>query len=171
MNSTIPKTIVNKPEIEILMIFTQIFCILVICFGVVGNVLILVVFLQRWSLLKSYELFIVSLAVADMLGTIVLPLLQFFEIRGQSFHYIGVWGCKIIFFLPALFFSVSSLTLVMVSVDRFVAVKYPFKDRTCMCRCCILSTWLLAACGATYYLYADVRLHKPSMFVLFIKSS
>ena len=67
-NITQPIIVGDSPDTEILTTLTQIFCILVICFGVMGNALVLVTFVQRCSRLKSYELFIVSLCVADMLG-------------------------------------------------------------------------------------------------------
>lgn len=133
----------------------QIICGIISPLGIVGNVLVLFAFLSKWSKLKTYELFIVSLACADLLGTLVLPCIQLHELSGGSFHAIGSNGCKIIFFLSSSSIFVSSLTLIVVSLDRYIAVKWPFKRRQKLCRILILSTWVVGFCSAMVYVVTD----------------
>ena len=142
-------------------LLVQIVCVLIIISGVVGNVIVLIVFISRWATLKTYEVFIVTLAVADLLGTIILPCIQVHEVSGGSFQGIGTVGCKIVNFLASLSIYVSSLTLTMVSIDRYIAVKWPFKKRENICRGMITITWVFGFCGALVYLLGDrVMLHK-----------
>ena len=77
---------------------TQLVCLFVIICGVAGNLLVLGIFCYRCSALKSFETLMVNLAVADLLGTLVLPSIHFHQISGGSFHTIGVQGCKAIYF-------------------------------------------------------------------------
>ena len=136
-------------------VLIQIWCVLVIIFGGLGNITVLVVFLLRWKLLSSYEVFIIILAVGDLMEILVLRSIMLHELAGGSFRGIGSNGCKIVYFLSSMSNYVSSLTLTMVAIDRYIAVKWPFKERKYIARSMMVAIWLIACCVATIYLSGD----------------
>ena len=68
-----------------------------------------------------------NLALADLIGTMVVPLKMCMELMQYSFLPIGDTGCKIISFLPMTTITVSSLTLLIISIDRYIIVRWPFR--------------------------------------------
>ena len=76
----------------------------------------------------------VSLAVSDLMGTMVYPSQHLHVVRGGDFRAIGDIGCKLLAFSSSSSIYVSSFTLIMISIDRFLAVRWPFKKRRHACR-------------------------------------
>ena len=68
-----------------------------------------------------------NLALADLIGTMVVPLKMFMELMQYSFLPIGDAGCKIISFLTMTTITVSSLTLLIISIDRYIIVRWPLR--------------------------------------------
>lgn len=166
MNSSISfNDTLNKMDVPdhflMFKLVVQISCVLIITSGIIGNILVLAAFLARWKDLKTYEMFIVTLAFVDLLSTVLLPCIQLHEIRGGSFKAIGSIGCKILYFLSNFCITVSSLILTMVSIERFIAVQWPFLERKRISKWLILTTWFIALVfSASIYLINDgVLLH------------
>lgn len=107
-----------------------------------------------WSILKTrrkYQGFsaiytlILHLSVADLLVTI-------FCIAGEalwSYTVAWLWGnamCKIFKFLQMFSLYVSTFVLVLIGVDRFIAVRYPMKSLNTTHRCnrLVLLTWIIS---------------------------
>ena len=149
-------------EAETLRTITFITCIVVITLGTIGNGLVVFVFGLNWSNLKTFEIFMISLALADFLNAVVAPTQNILELVNFNFRHIGLNGCKIISFISITSLTVTALTLVAVSVDRFIAVKWPFRKRPFQERTLflvILSTWLTAAVfGSIYFIGGNVCL-------------
>jgi len=146
-------------DIAVVSVLAQIFCWLVISSGVIGNVLVLIVFISRWNRLMSYEVFIISLALADLMGSIMLPSIQIHEVSGACFKGIGTGGCKVVHLLAHASVCVSALTLIMVSIDRYIAVKWPYKDRKYIYRSMIVVAWVLGISSAVITSY-QLQLYK-----------
>lgn len=144
---------------------TQIVCIIIIICGTIGNTTVLVVFIAKWNSISTYEIFMINLAVADLIGTMVYPNILLHEVSGGSFHLIGGVGCKILYFLSSSGLYISSSTLVMVSIDRYLVIKYPFKHQNTRCRYMIITTWLFSFGCAAIYLTGDrVKLYGTSEY-------
>ena len=141
--------------IELTILGAQILCSLILLVGVIGNLLVLIVFIPRWQTLQTYELFIVVLATFDLLGTIITPCVQFFEVSGANFKPIGSLGCQVIYFLSPACVYVSSLILTMISIDRFIAIKWPFKQqlREQLCRGMIVISCVLGSLCASVQIF------------------
>lgn len=139
----------------------QIICVTVSITGIVGNVFVLIAFLSKWASLKTYEIFIVSLAFADLIGTLTYPSIELHRLGGGGFKLLGTNGCKILYFFPSCSIYVSSLTLVMVSIDRYIAVKWPFKQRHYLCRKKIIVTWIVGS-GCAIYTILGVEMGRPT---------
>jgi len=139
------------------MIIIQIFyCIICIC-GLVGNSLVIYVVLRYSKLHTVTNTYILHLAIADECFLLGIP----FLIATMSF---GQWpfgstGCKIYFATTSINQITSSLFLMVLSADRYVAVCHPIsspKFRTSLISKIVsLSAWLVSALlMVPVYLYA-----------------
>uniref|UniRef100_A0A8D1J6J8 Galanin receptor type 2 n=1 Tax=Sus scrofa TaxID=9823 RepID=A0A8D1J6J8_PIG len=102
-----------QPEAVIVpMLFALIFLV-----GTVGNALVLAVLLHGGQAVSTTNLFILNLGVAD---------LCFIVCCGWVF---GSLLCKAVHFLIFLTMHASSFTLAAVSLDRYLAIRYPLHSR------------------------------------------
>lgn len=124
--------------------------IIIIALG--GNTLILLAIYIDKTLQTITNVFIVNLACADLLLTIIgMP---FTLVSSITYRWIfsDTW-CKVNGMANSLFCVASILTLAAVSIDRYLAILYPFKYATWMTNkvaaCMIVYIWchaLLIAC-------------------------
>lgn len=118
----------SSPEEEVTMIST-VFCWLFpvssIILTIGGNVMVcLAVGLSR-RLWRIANCFVVSLAVTDLLlGLLVLPLSATLELRSGNWPFGGTL-CNIYISLDVLLCTASILTLLAISVDRYLAISAP----------------------------------------------
>ena len=103
-------------------------CLIILFTGIAGNILVLLVFLSKWSCLKTYEVYIINLAAADLVATLVLPSKYLHQTIGGSFARLGVSGCIVMDFLGTCCVAVSSFTLVVISFDRYDTVHFKNTD-------------------------------------------
>ena len=146
--------------------------ILTFVFIVVGNLLIIVLFVVNRSLCKRSLLLVINMAVADlMLGTVSLPLYTY--MLGYSFE---LWksgrpmSLSIFFGIVDTFFSQASLiSAALISGERFCAIYWPFKCRTLSMRAyriIIFTAWAItilitALWSGSYFLIS----HKSAVYV------
>ncbi|KAG5307431.1 GNRR2 protein, partial [Acromyrmex insinuator] len=123
---------------------------------------------------STIYLLIFHLSVADLLVTI-------FCLAGEaiwSYTVAWLWGnaaCKIFKFLQMFSLYLSTFVLVLIGVDRFVAVRYPMKGLNTPQTCSrfVLLTWLLSFILATpqvrrfcftYFKYEGIFISKETQF-------
>ncbi|XP_015261455.1 PREDICTED: galanin receptor type 3 [Gekko japonicus] len=102
---------------------------LIFILGTVGNGLVLVVLLRNGQVkYNTTNLFILNLAVADLCFIVFCVPFQatIYTLDGWLF---GAFACKAVHFLIYLTMYASSFTLAAVSVDRYLAIRYPLKSR------------------------------------------
>lgn len=106
-------------------------------------------------------LLIANMAASDLLTAIfLLPRMLTSEIVGShNFQIQGLGGkilCKMSTFLSDISLGVSTVTLVIIAVERFLAVVHPLKVRhfQTIRRHLIVSTWLVSMAIHSPYLYA-----------------
>ena len=148
---------------EVLTTVSKLVCVLVFFVGLIGNSLVLIVFSIRWRHLKPCEVFMVNLACTDFLSTIVTPTSAFIETMGVDFKDVGDVGCKLIHFTIITCVAVSSLTLIGITVDRFVIVKSPLRRQISSKRLWLIVAcmWMIGSGPGVVYLHADhVKLHR-----------
>ncbi|XP_066578754.1 lysophosphatidic acid receptor 6 isoform X2 [Amia ocellicauda] len=95
--------------------------------GMAGNLTALTHFIRTKSLTQPYNIFLVNLCVIDLLFALTLPLNIAYHARGNDWLF-GEAMCKI---NGSLFFANlygSSLFLMLISVDRYIAVRHPLKS-------------------------------------------
>ncbi|XP_068164908.1 alpha-2 adrenergic receptor-like [Antennarius striatus] len=119
-----------------------------IVFTVVGNVLVVIAVLTSRALRAPQNLFLVSLATADILvATLVMPFSLANELMGY-WYFGGVW-CGIYLALDVLFCTSSIVHLCAISLDRYwsvtQAVEYNLKRTPRRVKGIILVVWLVSA--------------------------
>ncbi|XP_065647654.1 neuropeptide Y receptor type 6 isoform X2 [Hydra vulgaris] len=157
---------------QALRIVTLIVCFVVITLGVIGNSLVLIVFCQKWSNLNSCEIFLINLAIADFLNATVAPVKTVLDLVHINLFSIGNDGCKIISFFGITSITVSAFTLLTVSIDRFIIVKWPLHKRPSLSTLLALVTlmWLVAGIvGCFYFVGENVKLglHSKNVYSCF----
>lgn len=121
---------------------------LIMLFTIFGNVLVIIAVLTCRSLRGPQNLFLVSLAAADILvATLIIPFTLAKELMGY-WYFESVW-CEIILALDVLFCTSSIMHLCAISLDRYLSVSRPMQygpQRTpCKIKCAIVVVWLIAA--------------------------
>ena len=112
--------------------------------GILGNLLVLLVFCMRYSQLKTCEIFMANLAGADLIGTITCPTKHLLVTMETGFKERNL-GYKFLEFTEFISESVSALTLVLIAIDRFAIVKWPLRSFRSPCKIAIsaISTRLI----------------------------
>uniref|UniRef100_A0A3B3DPK4 Adrenoceptor alpha 2C n=1 Tax=Oryzias melastigma TaxID=30732 RepID=A0A3B3DPK4_ORYME len=119
-----------------------------ILFTIVGNVLVVIAVLTSRALKPPQNLFLVSLASADILvATLVMPFSLSNELMGYWFF--GTVWCDIYLALDVLFCTSSIVHLCAISLDRYwsvtQAVEYNLKRTPQRVKGMIVVVWLISA--------------------------
>ncbi|CAH2322543.1 alpha-2A adrenergic receptor [Pelobates cultripes] len=117
-------------------------------FTVFGNVLVVIAVFTSRALKAPQNLFLVSLASADILvATLVIPFSLANEVMG--YWYFGKVWCEIYLALDVLFCTSSIVHLCAISLDRFwsitQAIEYNLKRTPRRIKCIIFIVWVIAA--------------------------
>ncbi|XP_004394367.1 PREDICTED: galanin receptor type 2 [Odobenus rosmarus divergens] len=101
---------------------------LIFLVGAVGNALVLAVLLRGGQAVSTTNLFILNLGVADLCFIVCCVPFQatIYTLDGWVF---GSLLCKAVHFLIFLTMYASSFTLAAVSLDRYLAIRYPLHSR------------------------------------------
>lgn len=120
----------------------------IILFTIVGNVLVVIAVLTSRALKPPQNLFLVSLATADILvATLIMPFSLANELMGYWFF--GKVWCDIYLALDVLFCTSSIVHLCAISLDRYwsvtQAVEYNLKRTPRRVKAMIVVVWLISA--------------------------
>ena len=126
------------------------------CF--IYNTLLITVFVR---IKEPIMLLIANMALSDLLVVIFLiPRLITSDVIGSNAFLVqgngGVFLCKMCTFLSDISLSVSTLSLVLIAVERFLAVVYPIvykKITVKVRRFLVASTWIMAMAFHSPYFY------------------
>ncbi|XP_030643267.1 alpha-2A adrenergic receptor-like [Chanos chanos] len=126
---------------------TMLVCLLILL-TVFGNVLVVIAVLTSRALKAPQNLFLVSLACADILvATLVMPFSLANELMG-SWYFGSVW-CYIYLALDVLFCTSSIVHLCAISLDRYWsvsrAIEYNMKRTPRRIKSIVLLVWVIAA--------------------------
>uniref|UniRef100_A0AAY4AM22 Alpha-2A adrenergic receptor n=2 Tax=Denticeps clupeoides TaxID=299321 RepID=A0AAY4AM22_9TELE len=121
---------------------------LLILLTLFGNVLVVIAVFTSRALRAPQNLFLVSLACADILvATLVMPFSLANELMG--YWYFGQVWCEIYLALDVLFCTASIAHLCAISLDRYwsitQAIEYNLKRTPRRIKCIIFIVWIIAA--------------------------
>ncbi|XP_030622334.1 alpha-2Da adrenergic receptor [Chanos chanos] len=151
-NSTEDANITNTPKTsphsEVAVAFIIFVVIVIILVTIVGNVLVIVAVLTSRALRAPQNLFLVSLASADILvATLVIPFSLANEVMG--YWYFGSTWCAFYLALDVLFCTSSIVHLCAISLDRYwsvtKAVSYNLKRTPKRIKSMIAVVWVISA--------------------------
>ncbi|XP_077163851.1 G-protein coupled receptor 83-like [Paroedura picta] len=119
----------------------------IICISLFGNLVVCHVVIKNKRMYSATSLFIVNLAVADIMITLLNT--PFTLVRFVSSTWIfGKLMCHISRFVQYCSVHVSVLTLAAIALDRHQVIMHPLKPRMSVTKggVCIITIWVLASC-------------------------
>ncbi|CAF3003814.1 unnamed protein product [Rotaria sp. Silwood2] len=119
--------------------------VIVFIVGTIGNLLVIIVIQRNRSMRTVTNMFIMNLAAADLLVLVFcLPATVIQDVTKTWFF--GLVLCKFVNYIQNMSISVSVLTLMAISVERYQAIVYPlkFSGTKQRARILILSVWILS---------------------------
>ncbi|XP_050977664.1 alpha-2B adrenergic receptor [Labeo rohita] len=121
---------------------------LIMLFTIFGNIMVIIAVLTCRSLRGPQNLFLVSLAAADILvATLIIPFSLANELMG--YWYFEWFWCEIILALDVLFCTSSIIHLCAISLDRYLSISRPVQYATQRTprkiKGAILVVWLISA--------------------------
>ncbi|XP_058508679.1 trace amine-associated receptor 13c-like [Solea solea] len=151
------------PYVETMLTYTVLSCITILT--VILNLLVIISISHFKQLHTTTNLLLLSLAVADFLvGLLQMPLLL---LQNQGCWFLGDVMCVVHYFLAALVFSVSVGSMVLISVDRYIAICNPmfYTTRVTLTRVklCVCLCWIFSGVHGSV-LFRDV-LKQPDMYI------
>ncbi|KAJ7324919.1 hypothetical protein JRQ81_017939 [Phrynocephalus forsythii] len=108
-----------------ILIFELISSSLVSFFGIILNTTALWVFCFKLGKLTETRIYMISLAVADLMLALTLPFKMYFH----SYNWPVDLFCRIIFSLYCMNMPMSINTITLIALDRYIAIKYPLKAK------------------------------------------
>ena len=142
-------------------------------FAITGNFLVFAVLLRNKAMRKTINFFIANMAISDSIFTLVyLPrviTILLFGYRWLLSDLPGMIFCRMLPFLVEISTIVSVLTIVAITLDRSLAVKFPLRasitTRTCVF--VILVIWVMAISVQTPTLLAtDLDKYQQKMYCI-----
>ena len=147
----------SKKEIAILM---PIYSISLLA-ALIGNFLIIVVFCMYKPIQKTINYFVVNMAISDIFTPLTIMPFKIAEtlsngtFLSQLPSSLAEVLCKLCFFLADTSILVSIISLLMISVERLIAVVFPLQIKLISMKVrfiCILMSWVVAISVHTPYL-------------------
>ena len=133
---------------------------LIIAVSLMANSSIVMIVYKTPTLTKPIDYFIANMAMSDLLYSILWPPTRLSLIHSTNLWLIGgQFGqalCKLVHFFAEVSTEVSIQNLVLIAVDRFVAVVFPLRSpliRSKLCTFFILGTCIVAAAVISPHLF------------------
>ncbi|NWX21156.1 OPN4 protein, partial [Aegotheles bennettii] len=119
---------VTKAEVPDIVLYTVGTCVLIIgSIGIIGNLLVLYAFYSNKKLRTPQNYFIMNLAVSDFLMSASQAPMCFVNSLHRKWI-LGDIGCDLYAFCGALFGITSMMTLLAISVDRYLVITKPLQS-------------------------------------------
>lgn len=112
--------------------YVKFFFVSIILIGIVGllaNIMVIIVYMFDKKLRSFANYFFVNLSICDILIVVLCLPVGLMDMYNDGSWVLGPFVCRVQFVAENVFLSVSSLTLISISIGRFVAIKYPLDVR------------------------------------------
>lgn len=109
-------------------IFATLYSIMFV-FGLLANLLVVFVFLFKKELRQYTNFFFTNLSVADLLVIIVCIPVAISDLLSPDVWNFGFFYCKMYYFIEHCVTTVSSLTIIFISLERYFAISRPLSVR------------------------------------------
>ncbi|KAL1023161.1 hypothetical protein UPYG_G00037150 [Umbra pygmaea] len=146
-------------------VLTPAFFSMVITLSITGNIMVLVILAKYENIRSITNIFILNLALSDLLFTFGLPFWASYYIWGWTF---GLTLCKTVTFVFYTGFYSSILFLTIMTIHRYLAVVHPLSDhssqRGCYGAIVSLVIWavsFMAAGPALIFTSVQMNPHEP----------
>ena len=160
-NSTDEDCILADSNAEKVVMVLAYFIILLV--SLVGNSLVILVFYKNKQLRRSINYYVLNMAVSDLFTPLTIMPVNIVHIISGSPAFmvdtplvLGKILCKLCYFLPDVSLMVSIQSLLLISVDRFIAVVFPLQMKLISSKVrfiCISCTWIVAIAVHAPYFY------------------
>ncbi|KAM5155437.1 C-X-C chemokine receptor type 2-like [Callospermophilus lateralis] len=143
--SILPDSAPCRPEsLEINNYVVVVIYILVFLLSLLGNSLVMLVVLYSRSTCSVTDVYLLNLAMADLLFALTLPIWAASKVKGWSF---GTGLCKVVSFLKEVNFYSGILLLACISLDRYLAIVHATRtliQKRHLVKFVCLSMWMMS---------------------------
>ena len=163
LHSSNNSTSSSQGDVQVFTNATITFSLLILVLGSIGNSAVLVIFLRKWKKLKNCELFMMNLALSDLIGSIIIPLQFVVELLEYDILPFGHLGCKLVSSFSTTCISVSSFIIVAITVERFLVIIVEYRRKFGRKSMLLVNVgiWILGGVLGLYCLVSDgVQLFK-----------
>ena len=177
-NNTVQDCLGRDSSVEVFFKAAGYFFILLV--SLIGNILVLIVICTNRQLRTSINYFVFNMAVSDLFTPLTIMPVRIVHIISGSDAWkvdspwtLGVILCKLAYFLPDVSLVVSIESLLLISMDRFVAVVFPLRAKLITAKArfiCIGCTWIIAIAVHAPYFYT-FRLFSDNNNVTYCRTS
>ena len=160
-NSTDEGCIFADSNVETVLMVLAYFIILLV--SLVGNALVIFVICKNKQLQRSINYYVFNMAVSDLFTPLTIMPVNIVHIISGSTTFmvdtplvLGNILCKLCYFLPDVSLMVSIQSLLLISVDRLIAVVFPLQIKLISSKVrfiCISCTWIVAIAVHAPYFY------------------
>ena len=160
-NSTDEGCIFADSNVETVLMVVAYFIILLV--SLVGNALVVFVICKNKQLRRSINYYVLNMAVSDLFTPLTIMPVNIVSIISGSTAFmvdtplvLGNILCKLCYFLPDVSVMVSVQSLLLISVDRLIAVVFPLQIKLISSKVrfiCISCTWIVAIAVHAPYFY------------------
>eukprot|EP00111_Clytia_hemisphaerica_P002768 TCONS_00007779-protein len=128
-STSIPNQQQNDHQIHIIDYIITIIYVFVLLIGVIGNLMVCLYFRLENTRLKHLQTLIFYLAFSDLCASFTNPILFIYLqlTHNREWHF-GIIGCKLFPLTWRVFSSISCGIIMVINIDRGIALKMPFRD-------------------------------------------
>ena len=114
-------------------------------FGIIGNILVIATIFLNPNMRSTIYYLLANLALSDLLFAILAPFHVSMLLDKYNWQY-GERFCRIYYFIFRSFYAFSIMNLILITVERFLATRYPlsFRGNPKRTLALILGTWVLS---------------------------
>ncbi|XP_028399396.1 neuromedin-K receptor-like [Dendronephthya gigantea] len=113
--------------------------------GIIGNILVIFTIFLNPNMRSTIYYLLANLAFSDLLFAILAPFHMSMILDRYNWKY-GAVFCRVYYFVFRSFYAFSIMNLILITVERFLATRYPlsFRGKPKRTLALILGTWVLS---------------------------